>query len=120
MHAQLVPVGKTRGIEHRHRHGYILQSLCAFLGRYDNFFDLGGDSLKAIQIMSKVRNKFGFEIPLRCLFESSIIADFAPIITQKQIDELNDEEAARILAEVEGLTEEELLMIESDNAAQQR
>ena len=40
------------------------------VGRGENFFDLGGHSLLAIQVISRVRNAFGFEIKVRSIFDA--------------------------------------------------
>lgn len=47
------------------------------IGIYDNFFDLGGHSLKATQVISLTRKAFGIELPLLSLFESPTIASLA-------------------------------------------
>ncbi|ATB34301.1 non-ribosomal peptide synthetase [Melittangium boletus] len=47
------------------------------VGIHDNFFDLGGHSLMATQVIARVRDRFQRELPLRSLFQYPTIADFA-------------------------------------------
>lgn len=46
------------------------------------FFDLGGDSLRAVLIQSKLREKFGVEVPLRKFFEPSTLLAIDQAIDQ--------------------------------------
>ena len=46
-------------------------------GIEDNFFELGGHSLLAIQVIARIRRDFEREPPLRALFASPTVAEFA-------------------------------------------
>ena len=47
------------------------------VGRNDNFFALGGHSLMAVQVIARVRQSLGIELPLRAMFDAPSIAQFA-------------------------------------------
>ena len=47
------------------------------IGRHDNYFDLGGHSLTAIPIMSRLREHAGVDLPLGTLFECPTLAELA-------------------------------------------
>jgi acyl carrier protein len=81
------------------------------IGIHDNFFDLGGHSLLGAQVISRVRDAFQVELPLRSLFESPTVAGLAVQVTQKKGLPKN---TASVLAELESLSNDEaqLLLIQ--------
>jgi acyl carrier protein len=50
------------------------------IGAKDNFFESGGHSLLAMQLVAGVRERFGVELPLKNLFERPVLADLAEVI----------------------------------------
>ncbi|MBO1348050.1 MAG: amino acid adenylation domain-containing protein [Hormoscilla sp. GUM202] len=50
------------------------------VGVLDNFFMLGGDSIGATQLISRIRDRFGIELSLHRLFESPTVAEFGEIV----------------------------------------
>jgi amino acid adenylation domain-containing protein len=90
----------------------------------DRFFELGGNSLLATQVIARVNQAFSIELPLRRLFESAELGEFARAVADAaasggaatgprllplagrdeadllaRIDELSDDEVAALLAE---------------------
>ena len=47
------------------------------VGVRDNFFEMGGHSLMATQVISRVRNAFGVELPRQAVFEDPTVEEFA-------------------------------------------
>jgi acyl carrier protein len=54
------------------------------VGIHDNFLELGGHSLAATQVISRVLERFDLDLPLRILFEAPTVADMAEIIVRDQ------------------------------------
>jgi acyl-CoA synthetase (AMP-forming)/AMP-acid ligase II/acyl carrier protein len=88
------------------------------VGITENFFALGGDSLLATQVTSRIRDAFGIELPLPTIFREPTIAALGQAVDRalveqlagdattddllKRLDELTDEEAERLLMEDSG------------------
>ena len=78
------------------------------VGVTDNFFDLGGHSLLATQVVSRVREHFNVELALSALFEEPTIENIALHLLQAELASADDLEMADLLAEIEGLSEDDL------------
>jgi len=49
-------------------------------GAHDNFFDVGGDSLKGVPLVARVNERFGLEIPVARFFGAPTLASLAALI----------------------------------------
>src|SRR5438128_850616 len=58
----------------------------------DNFFDLGGHSLMATQVISRLRERFAVEIPVRVMFDEPTVIRLAEKVEQAQQSSGDDEE----------------------------
>jgi amino acid adenylation domain-containing protein len=77
------------------------------VGIYDNFFDIGGHSLIATQLMSRVRTRLGVEIPLRELFAFPTIKELSEIVELALIANSSSTKIDEMLDLIEGIDEEE-------------
>jgi acyl carrier protein len=86
------------------------------IGIHDDFFELGGHSLLATQVVARVRKAFQLELPLRSIFDSPTVAEFAG-----RIEQARDAELAKLLNALETLSDEEAQkLLATENARRGR
>ena len=74
------------------------------VGRNDNFFALGGDSLRAMQVSTRLTNALGLELPPTTLFHHPTPAALAIDLARRQ----HEEDVASLAAELQKLPEDEV------------
>jgi amino acid adenylation domain-containing protein len=73
------------------------------IGIHDNFFDLGGHSLMATQIISRVKEQFSIDLKLSTIFVTPTVAGLSAEIDEKflqQIEQMSDEQARTLIAKL--------------------
>ncbi len=86
----------------------------------DNFFDLGGHSLLAVQLLLRVKERFGIELSIDDVYSGTLtLADLARNIEDCQIGRLDPAEYNALLAEIDALSDEQVreLLAREDSAA---
>lgn len=78
---------------------------CGSVGAAENFFVLGGDSLKGTQVTSRLSAQFGLDLPNTILFRYPTVAELA-VEVDRAIAENSDVD--RLLAQLEGLPPEDI------------
>ncbi|WP_017654082.1 non-ribosomal peptide synthetase [Fortiea contorta] len=84
------------------------------IGIHDNFFEIGGNSLLAMQLINQVNAAFSTNIPLRSLFQCSTIAEMGEIVEAHTMDKIQEDTLEQILAEVDELMDTEIEQLLGD------
>jgi FkbH-like protein len=71
------------------------------VGVADNFFDLGGQSLSAMQIAFKIEEEFYVDFSLDTFLQSPVLADQALRLEEKIIEQADPRELEKFLDEIE-------------------
>ncbi len=66
------------------------------IGIHDDFFALGGHSLKATQLVARIRQQLHFALPLQHLFDHPTIAELAAEIAGQQADTTKEPETPQL------------------------
>jgi acyl carrier protein len=78
------------------------------VGIEDDFFELGGASVVATQIVSRLREMFQMDLPAILLFETPTIEKLARYMIENEAQPGLTEKTATLLKRIEGMTEEEV------------
>jgi len=89
---------------------------CERVGVHDNFFDLGGHSLTAVQVVTRVRLAFNLELPLHSVFEMPTIEAIALTIVRTRITQQSTNQTYELLKLIENLSEEQARDLLSNQA----
>jgi acyl transferase domain-containing protein len=85
------------------------------VGPDDDFFQLGGNSLVAADVMHRLRRTFATDVPVRLLFDAPKVADLAAHI---EAERRSDADVDAIVAELERLEASEVEALLSESALQ--
>jgi acyl carrier protein len=85
------------------------------VGAKDNFFDLGGHSITATRLISRVRAAFGIDLSLRTLFVSPTVRELAEAIEEAALEQSSAENVDELLNMLESLGNDETTEIPALN-----
>jgi len=78
------------------------------IGIQDDFFELGGDSISATQLISRLRQMFHVDLPAIVLFDAPTVEKLAHYMIEHEGRPGLTEKTARLLKRIEGMSEEEV------------
>jgi acyl carrier protein len=80
------------------------------IGIHDNFLELGGDSLMATRLISRMKDVFHQDLPVRLVFEASTVAELSRAVDGAKAEsaETETEEMEEMMKMLEQLSEEEV------------
>lgn len=92
----------------------VAATICAVLGREaagrnDNFFSLGGDSLRATQVLTRLQHALGFPIPVPTIFHCP-----TPALLANKLELMKEPEIDALAAELEKLPPDERARLLND------
>ncbi|MFZ2754734.1 MAG: non-ribosomal peptide synthetase, partial [Lysobacteraceae bacterium] len=81
------------------------------IGIHDNFFDLGGHSLLATQLVTRMQKALGADIGLRMMFEAPTVAQFAELLLNNRMKDIDEDTLAAMMQQLEGLSDADIQAI---------
>jgi amino acid adenylation domain-containing protein len=76
------------------------------VGVHDQFLSLGGDSLLATRVATRVRSALNVDLPLRALLEADTVAAMSDVVISGYVDGHGSAEVERLLTDVESLSDD--------------
>ncbi len=87
------------------------------VGIHDDFTELGGHSLVAIQVVSRVREAFDVDLPLSVLFEAPTVAAMAVAVLEAAAAGTGEDEIEELLRGLDGLSDGDVAKLLASDAA---
>ena len=81
------------------------------LGAQDNFFDLGGNSLLALRLVSKLQDVLQINLPVRMVFEWPTLGELTQVVLSISEDAERTENMAQIVLWVADLSDEQAIKL---------
>ena len=74
----------------------------------DNFFDIGGHSLMATELMARIREEFNTDLELQNLYKAPTVAELATEIVQKKAEAGRNAKLKEAMQQLDSLSREDL------------
>jgi amino acid adenylation domain-containing protein len=88
------------------------------IGQHDSFFQLGGSSLQATQLLSRIRDAFYLTLEPRQLFTHSTLRQLAALVDDTLRESFDQSELAELQAEIADLSEDEIDRLLAESAGE--
>ena len=86
------------------------------IGQRDSFFQLGGSSLQATQLLSRIRDAFYLTLEPRQLFTHSTLRQLAELVEDTLRSGIDESELSELEAEIANMSEDEIERMLAESA----